>query len=173
MFISCLLHFSCCSSAPCTSDSGTRTEGAAPLWDKLILWPMENSRWQISLKALSSDLTREYESYLLTFHWLKQVTCPSRSGMGNYTPSLGGMAVSVWKYLRPSTPSCSLDPQNFPGSWPSCPLSSFSIASVSHLMSFQPNCSVVFCFLQPQNPDYYVYVGPPLLSSTSIPCFVF
>lgn len=42
--ISRLLHFSCHSSAPRTSYAGTQTEGAAPIWDKLPLWLMENSR---------------------------------------------------------------------------------------------------------------------------------
>lgn len=45
----------------------------------------------ISSKVLGSALAYECESCLLKFHWSKQVTCPSLSGMGK-TPRLLGVA---------------------------------------------------------------------------------
>lgn len=46
---------------------------------------MGNSRkplkWTIALKAFSSDLVYECQSYLLTVHWSKHVTCPGSGGL--------------------------------------------------------------------------------------------
>lgn len=49
----------------------------------------------IYLKIFGSDLVSECESYLLTFHWPKQVTDPNLSGMGKATPPLGGTALHM------------------------------------------------------------------------------